>query len=69
MSAPVLTVYLKELRDALRDRRTALMIFVASLVTGPLTLVLLAHFVSSLEEKGATLEGASSRGRSGRRSW
>jgi sodium transport system permease protein len=51
-----LTVYLKELKDALRDRRTAIMILVASIVTGPLTLVLLAQFISGLEEKSATLK-------------
>ena len=34
------TVWLKELRDGLRDRRTALMVVLASLLTGPLTLVL-----------------------------
>lgn len=49
-------VYAKELRDALRDRRTAFMILVASIITGPLTLVLLAQFVSSLEEKAAVLK-------------
>jgi sodium transport system permease protein len=49
------TIYWKELRDALRDRRTALMIFVASVLTGPVTLVLAAQFVSGLEEKAATL--------------
>ena len=49
-------VYLKELRDALRDRRTAIMILVASIVTGPLTLVLLAQFVAGLEEKAAVLK-------------
>jgi sodium transport system permease protein len=49
-------VYAKELRDALRDRRTALMILVASIITGPLTLVLMAQFVSSLEEKAAVLK-------------
>ena len=35
MRRPLFTVYRKELRDALRDRRTALMIFIASVVTGP----------------------------------
>jgi len=49
-------VYLKEVRDALRDRRTALMVFVASIVTGPLTLVLMAQFISGLEEKAAILK-------------
>ena len=37
----------------MRDRRTALMIFVASILTGPVILVLMAQFVSGLEEKGA----------------
>jgi sodium transport system permease protein len=49
-------VYLKELKDALRDRRTAIMIFFASIITGPLTLVLIAQFISGLEEKGANLK-------------
>ena len=49
-------VYLKEMRDALRDRRTALMVLIASILTGPVTLVLVAQFVSGLEEKAATLK-------------
>jgi sodium transport system permease protein len=52
----VLVVFLKEIRDALRDRRTALMVLVASVVTGPLTLVLVAQFVSGLEERASTLK-------------
>jgi sodium transport system permease protein len=52
----VLAVFRKELLDALRDRRTALMVLVASVVTGPLTLVLVAQFVSGLEERAATLK-------------
>ncbi|MEO5695012.1 MAG: ABC transporter permease [Usitatibacter sp.] len=51
-----LVVLLKELRDALRDRRTALMVLVASILTGPVTLILVAQFVSSLEEKASTLK-------------
>ena len=31
------TVLRKELRDAMRDRRTALMVLVASVLTGPVT--------------------------------
>jgi len=50
---PALTVYLKELKDSLRDRRTMLMVLVASVVTGPVTLALMAGFVSGLEEKAA----------------
>ena len=56
MRRPLLTVFFKELRDALRDRRTALMVLVASILTGPITLVLVAQFVSGLEEKAATLK-------------
>jgi sodium transport system permease protein len=44
------------MRDALRDRRTAIMVLVASILTGPLTLVLVAHFVSGLEKKGSDLK-------------
>jgi sodium transport system permease protein len=51
-----LIVYAKELRDALRDRRTAIMVFVASILTGPITLVLVAQFVSGLEEKASILK-------------
>ncbi len=52
----VLAVFLKEMRDALRDRRTALMVLVASVISGPLTLVLVAQFVSGLEERASTLK-------------
>jgi sodium transport system permease protein len=53
---PLVTVFLKELRDSLRDRRTAIMVLVAAVLTGPVTLVLVAQFVSGLEEKAATLK-------------
>jgi sodium transport system permease protein len=56
MKRPLFTVYLKEIRDALRDRRTALMVFVASILTGPVTLVLVAQFISGLEQKAALLK-------------
>ncbi len=56
MRPALLVVFLKELRDALRDRRTALMVLVASILTGPVTLILVAQFVSGLEEKASTLK-------------
>jgi sodium transport system permease protein len=56
LSSPLVVVYLKELRDALRDRRTAIMVVVASILTGPVTLILVAQFVSGLEEKASTLK-------------
>jgi sodium transport system permease protein len=56
MRAPGLVVYRKELRDAIRDRRTAIMIFIASVLMGPVTLVLVAQYVSGLEEKAKVLK-------------
>lgn len=56
MRRPFLTVYRKELRDALRDRRTALMIFIASVVTGPLMLMLIAQFIAGQQERAANLK-------------
>ena len=56
MRSPLSVVYAKEIRDALRDRRTAIMVFVASIVTGPLTLILMAQFISGLEEKASILK-------------
>jgi sodium transport system permease protein len=56
MRRAFLVVYLKELKDSLRDRRTALMVFVASILTGPVTLILVAQFVSGLEEKASILK-------------
>lgn len=55
MKPRLAVVVLKELLDAFRDRRTALMILVASVLTGPVTLVLVANFVSGLEERASTL--------------
>ena len=54
MIARVLTVFVKEARDALRDRRTAFMVLAASVIAGPLILVLMAQFVSGLEERALT---------------
>jgi sodium transport system permease protein len=56
MTKPVCVVFFKELKDSLRDRRTALMVLVASIITGPLTLILIAQFVSGLEEKSSILK-------------
>lgn len=56
MRTAALTIYLKELRDSLRDRRTVLMVFFASILMGPLTLVLVAQYFSGLEEKARTLK-------------
>ena len=42
-------VFLKELKDALRDRRTWMVVFVSSMLAGPISLLLLSKFVSSVE--------------------
>ncbi len=44
-------VFAKELTDAIRDRRTLITIVVSALLMGPLTMVLLANFLASMEEK------------------
>ena len=44
-------VYRKELMDALRDRRTLLVVFVTSVAMGPLVLVMLSSLVDRLEKR------------------
>lgn len=50
------SVFRKELKDALRDRRTWLIVLVTSILAGPLTLFLLSIFISSVEESAAKRE-------------
>jgi sodium transport system permease protein len=50
------TVFRKELRDALRDRRTWMVVLVSSILAGPVSLLLLSKFVSSVEESVARRE-------------
>ena len=45
----VLTVFGKELRDALRDRRTLITVLVSSVLMGPLVLLAISGLVASLE--------------------
>ncbi len=49
-------VFRKELRDALRDRRTWIVVLLSSLLAGPVSLLLIASFVSSAEESAARRE-------------
>jgi hypothetical protein len=44
-------VFRKELLDALRDRRTLLMVLLSSVAMGPLVLVLLSTLVSDLSAR------------------
>jgi sodium transport system permease protein len=49
-------VFRKELIDALRDRRTWLIVLASSLLAGPASLLLIASFVASAEESAARRE-------------
>ena len=49
-------VFLKELRDALRDRRTLVMVMLSAVVMGPLLLVVLSTVVADIEERGQARE-------------
>lgn len=51
MSAPAWHVYLKELLDALRDRRTLLVVLLSSVALGPLVLVLFSSLVAGVERR------------------
>ena len=51
MMASAWTVYCKELLDALRDRRTLLMVLLSSVAVGPLVLMLVSQLVSGIEKR------------------
>ncbi len=56
MSSIFITVCRKELTDHLRDRRTATMIFLLSIVMGPIMLLGMSYFISSIERKSEARE-------------
>lgn len=49
-------VFLKELRDALRDRRTLLMVVLSSVAIGPVILVALSALVAGIEQRSEARE-------------
>jgi sodium transport system permease protein len=51
MKSTALTVYLKELLDALRDRRTLIVVLLSSVAMGPLVLVLVSSLVAGIEKR------------------
>jgi sodium transport system permease protein len=51
MTAAAWTVYVKELLDALRDRRTLLTVLVSSVALGPAVLVLVSTLVAGFEKR------------------
>ncbi len=58
MSSPIAmwTVFVKELKDALRDRRTLMVVFFTSIAMGPLMLVLLSSLVGKYEKRAEARE-------------
>ena len=50
------TVFRKELVDALRDRRTLLMVLLSSVAIGPLVLVLISTLISGIEKRAEARE-------------
>ena len=51
MSRAALTVYFKELVDALRDRRTLAVVLLSSVAIGPLVLLLVSSLVAGIEKR------------------
>jgi len=51
MSHPALTVFIKELVDALRDRRTLMVVLISSVAIGPLVLMLVSSLVGGIEKR------------------
>ena len=56
MPRAVWVVFVKELQDALRDRRTLMAVFVSSVLMGPLMLVLLSSLVGKYEKRAEARE-------------
>ena len=56
MMAAAWTVYLKELVDALRDRRTLLVVLLSSVAIGPAVLVLISQLVAGIEKRADARE-------------
>lgn len=56
MIRDALIVFRKELLDALRDRRTLLMVLLSSVAIGPLVLVLISTLVSGMEKRAEARE-------------
>lgn len=56
MARSAWTVFLKELRDALRDRRTLMTVLISSVAMGPLVLVLISTLVSEIEKRADARE-------------
>jgi sodium transport system permease protein len=51
-----LVVFLKELRDAMRDRRAWIVVIVGSMIAGPAVLLMISNFIAGVEAEAARKE-------------
>jgi sodium transport system permease protein len=51
-----LVVYLKELRDAVRDRRAWIIVIVSSMIAGPAVLLIISNLIAGVQERAAKKE-------------
>ena len=56
MMSAAWVVYLKELKDALRDRRTLLVVLLSSVAIGPLVLMAVSQLVAGIEKRAEARE-------------
>lgn len=56
LAGGALTVFRKEIVDALRDRRTLLVVLMSSVLMGPLVLIALSSFIAGLESRAEQRE-------------
>lgn len=56
MKGAAWVVYLKELKDALRDRRTLMVVLLSSVAIGPLVLVAVSQLVAGIEKRAEARE-------------
>lgn len=56
MASAAWIVFVKELRDALRDRRTLLMVVLSSVAIGPLVLLVLSALIAGMEARSESRE-------------
>ena len=53
---PIMTIFRKEIADALRDRRTLLTVLISSVLMGPLVLLAISGLVATLESNAEQRE-------------
>jgi sodium transport system permease protein len=65
--SPALTVFLKELKDAVRDKRSWMVALAISMLSGPILFTVMSNFIAGLEERAAARTDAGQLSRARRR--